>query len=108
MLFANRESTSIGRITSGTVALVVVTCFLSCFCFEARLVFSGHPPLGHDVLLCVLSPRVKFAFFFSAGSLLGTFQAVFSVFLHALGQLFGLREACCAPFLHRGLTKAHI
>ena len=48
------------------------------------------------------------AIFFSAGSLLGTFQACFSLFFGVLDQFFGLREACFAHFLHRGSARAHI
>ena len=46
--------------------------------------------------------------FFSAGFLLGTFQAGFSVFFRVLDQFVGLWEACFAPFLHRGSARAHI
>ena len=46
------------------------------------------------------------ALFFSAGSLLGTFQAGFSLLFGVLDQFFGLREACFAHFLHRGSARA--
>ena len=58
---------------------------------------------------CVFAASHKArALFFSAGSLLGTFQAGFSVFFRVLDQFVGLREACFASFLHRGSARAHI
>ena len=38
---------------------------------EARLVFSGRSPLGHDVLLYLCRLPISCAAFFSVGSLLG-------------------------------------
>ena len=70
--------------------------------------FSGLPPLVYDVPLCFAASHKARAFFFSAGSLLGTFQANFSVFVRVLDQFVGLREACFAHFLHRGSARAHI
>ena len=58
---------------------------------------------------CVFAASHKArALFFSAGSLLGTFQAGFSLFFGVLDQFVGLREACFAHFLHRGSARAHI
>ena len=58
---------------------------------------------------CVFAASHKArALFFSAGSLLGTFQAGFSLFFGVLDQFVGLREACFAHFLHRGSVRAHI
>ena len=48
------------------------------------------------------------ALFFSAGSLLGTLQAGFSLFFGVLDQFCGLRDACFAHFLYRGSARAHI
>ena len=70
--------------------------------------FSGRPPVGHDVHLrfcCLASPCAPF---FSAGSLLSTFWASFSMFFRVVGRMFRLWKACHAPFLHRGSTRAHI
>ena len=58
---------------------------------------------------CVFAASHKArALFFSAGSLLGTFQAGFSLLFGVLDQFFGLREACFAHFLNRGSARAHI
>ena len=70
--------------------------------------FSGRPPLVYDVPLCFAASCKARALFFSAGSLLGTFQAGFSVFFRVLDQFVGLREACFASFLHRGNARAQI
>ena len=50
----------------------------------------------------VVASRKARELLFSAGTLLGTFQAGFSMFFCVLDQFVGLREACFAPFLHRG------
>ena len=61
------------------------------------------------MLSCVFAASRKVcALFFSSGSLLGTVQAGFSLFFRILDEFVGLREACCAPFLHRRSTRAHI
>ena len=58
---------------------------------------------------CVFAASHKArALFFSAGSLLGTFQAGFFVFFRVVDQFVGLREACFALFLHRGSARAHV
>ena len=57
--------------------------------------------------VCAASHTAR-ALFFTAGSLLGTFQAGFSLFFGALDQFFGLREACFARFLHGGSARARI
>ena len=48
------------------------------------------------------------ALFFSAGSLLGTFQAGFSLFFGVLDQFFGVRGACFARFWQSGSARARI
>ena len=70
--------------------------------------FSGRPPLVYDVPLCFAASCKARALFFSAGSLLGTFQAGFSVFFRVLDQFVGLREAYFTLFLHRGSARAHL
>ena len=58
---------------------------------------------------CVFATSRKVcAFVSSVGSLLGASRSFFSTFCFVLGQFVGLREACCARFLHRGSARARI
>ena len=58
---------------------------------------------------CVFAASHKVrALFFSAGSLLGTFKAGFSLCFRVLDEFVGFRKACFAPFLHRRSAGAHI
>ena len=50
MFIAYCKRTRIGRIKSGILALVAVSCFFLLHFFAAALVFSGRPLLGYDVL----------------------------------------------------------
>ena len=78
--------------------------------FVAPLVFSCWGTRRSSMMFpCVFAASHKArALFFSAESLLGTFQVGFSLFFGVLDQLFGLREACFARFLHRGSARARI
>ena len=88
LFLANWERTRVGGSTSCILALVVMTCYLSCI-FEARLVFSGRPPLGYDILLWFCCLASSCAPFISDGSLLGTVQTVFSCFLMSWAECVG-------------------
>ena len=81
---------------------------LSCFFLGPVLCFRVARRSSMMFPFVFAASRKVRALFFSAGSLLGTFQAVFSVFFRVLDQFVGLREAGFAVFLHRGSARAHI
>ena len=107
-LFANLERKRVGRITSGTSALVVVSGVLSCLCLTPVLCFRAARRSVMMFCCVFVASRKVCALFFIAGFLLGTFQAAFSVFFRVLEQFVGLRGACFALFLHRGPARAHV
>ena len=77
-------------------SLVIVSCFRSCFFLRPVMMF-----------ICVFVASRKVCTLFSAASLLALSSQVFPCFRDS-DQFLDLREACCALFLHRGSTQAHI
>ncbi len=113
--FANWERTHIERITSGIVAWVVVSCFLLCSFLMPVLCFRSARR-SVMMLCCVFVASRKFcAPFFSAGSLLGSFWAGFSVFFMSWTQflafgrpavlLFCIADALMHTFVPAGAAR---
>ena len=68
---------------------------------EAVLCFQGARRSSMMFPYVFVASRKVRALFFSAGSLLGPFQAGCFVLSSVLDRFVGLWEACFAPFLHR-------
>ena len=92
------ERTRVGRITSGTSALVVVGGFLSCFPFTP---FSGFRGARRSVMtFCYVfdASRKYCAPVLSAGSLLGSFQQDFLCVFPSGTVFLGFWRAAVLPF----------
>ena len=105
LFFANWERTRIGRITSGIVVVVVVSCFLSCFFLRLVLFFRGA---RRSVMMfcCVCVASRKFARSFSAPSLFGPLSRQVFLYSSCLGPICwssgGLPCSFLASWIHEG------
>ena len=73
--------------------------------FYTFLMFSGSPPLGYDVLLCFCCLAQSCASVLSAGSLLGSFRAGFSVCFSFQYRFFRTADPQSHTFVPAGATR---